>query len=209
MLMKSDISPFDSQETKPYKDDPRVSAMTDLVDAYQRDDIDGYEKILQTNKDLLADPFIAENIDEVTRNMRTKAVLKLIAPYTQFTLEFVSKHLKIPLAEVEDILSFLIVDKQVRGKIDQQGGIVQVESRTDMDRMNAVQDWGKAINNLWNSVLLEEGYRLDEAASLAGHSGHSGHSGHPMSMKMLNGGVGRMKVGNSASGPKRPGGVLR
>ena len=66
MLMQSDINPFDSQETKPYKNDPRISAMTDLVDAFQRDDIHGYETILQKNKDLLEDPFIAENIDEVS-----------------------------------------------------------------------------------------------------------------------------------------------
>ena len=38
MLMGSDINPFDSQETKPYKNDPQIAAMTDLVDAYQRDD---------------------------------------------------------------------------------------------------------------------------------------------------------------------------
>jgi COP9 signalosome complex subunit 2 len=86
MLMKSDINPFDSQETKPYKTDPRISAMTELVDAYQRDDVHGYEKVLQKNQDILADPFIAENIDEITRNMRTKGVVKLIAPYTRMKL---------------------------------------------------------------------------------------------------------------------------
>ncbi|KAK1069689.1 hypothetical protein LTR33_010848, partial [Friedmanniomyces endolithicus] len=43
MLMGSDINPFDSQETKPYKNDPRIAAMTELVDAYQRDDITQYE----------------------------------------------------------------------------------------------------------------------------------------------------------------------
>ena len=69
MLMGSDINPFDSQETKPYKNDPRIAAMTELVDAYQRDDISQYETVLKKNQDLLADPFIAENIDEVSRNM--------------------------------------------------------------------------------------------------------------------------------------------
>jgi COP9 signalosome complex subunit 2 len=206
MLMKSDINPFDSQETKPYKNDHRISAMTDLVDAYQRDDIHGYEKILQSNKDLLADPFIAENIDEVTRNMRTKAVLKLIAPYTQFTLDFISKQLKIPLAEVQDILSYLIVDKQLRGKIDQQRGIVQVESSHDMDRVNAVRQWSQAVGDLMSAVLREDGVRPDE--------GSSGlyippRSSSQSSMKLLNGGVGRMRVGSNVSGPKRSGGVLR
>ena len=42
MLMGSDINPFDSQETKPYKNDPRIAAMTELVDAYQREDIRQY-----------------------------------------------------------------------------------------------------------------------------------------------------------------------
>ena len=31
MLMKSGINPFDSQETKPYKNDPEILAMTNLV----------------------------------------------------------------------------------------------------------------------------------------------------------------------------------
>ena len=31
MLMKSDINPFDSQEAKPYKNDPEILAMTNLV----------------------------------------------------------------------------------------------------------------------------------------------------------------------------------
>lgn len=135
MLSGSDINPFDSQETKPYQNDPRISTMTDLVNAYQLEDIHGYEKILQNNQDLLQDPFIAENIDEVTRNVRTKAVVKLVAPYTRFTLAFISKQLKISLSEVQEIVGFLIVDKRLRGKINQQNGTVEIESSTDMDRV--------------------------------------------------------------------------
>ncbi|CRK47568.1 hypothetical protein BN1723_007625 [Verticillium longisporum] len=89
MLTKSTINPFDSQETKPYKTDPRITAMTDLVDAYQRDDVHAYQKVLEKNRDLLDDPFIAENIDEVTRNMRTKGIVKLIAPYTRMKLAWI------------------------------------------------------------------------------------------------------------------------
>ena len=115
MLMKSDINPFDSQETKPYKNDPRIAAMTELVYAYQRDDIYQYEEVLHTNKDLLADQFIAENIDDVTRNMRTKALVKLIAPYTRMRIDWIARHLRIDEPEVLDIVSYLIVDGQARG----------------------------------------------------------------------------------------------
>jgi COP9 signalosome complex subunit 2 len=166
MLMESSINPFDSQETKPYQNDPRIAAMTNLVDAYQRDDIHSYEKVLQSNGDLLADPFIAENIDEVTRNMRTKAILKLIAPYSRFTLASISRQLKISLREVQDIVSFLIVDKRLRGKIDQSKGTVEIESRADADRVQAVADWSRTIGTLWVSILEEgEGYRVEGDSS--------------------------------------------
>lgn len=174
MLMKSDINPFDSQETKPYKNDPRISAMTNLVDAFQRDDIHSYEAILGQNQDLLADPFIAENIDEVSRTMRTKAVLKLIAPYTRFSLAFVSKQLKIPTTEVQDILSFLILDNKLKGaKIDQEAGTVTMDRKRDADRLAAVDAWATELTKLGKTVLTQgDGFRADESGRIFGALGH-------------------------------------
>lgn len=163
MLMKSDINPFESQETKPYKNDHRIAAMTDLVDAYQRDDIHQYESVLDNNKDLLSDPFIAENIDEVTRNMRTKAVLKLISPYTRFNLAFIGKALKIPVSEVQDILGFLIVDKKVNGKINQQDGTVEIEDDRDKERIRAMKEWTEAISSLYRNVFADsDGFKTQD-----------------------------------------------
>lgn len=173
MLMKSDINPFESQETKPYKNDPRIAAMTDLVDAYQRDDIHQYESVLNNNKDLLSDPFIAENIDEVTRNMRTKAVLKLIAPYTRFNLAFIGKALKIPVSEVQDILGFLIVDKKVKGKINQQDGTVEIEDNSDADRLRAMQEWTSAIGSLYRTVFADgEGFKMPDVQQIGDDNPH-------------------------------------
>lgn len=166
MLMKSNINPFDSQETKPYKSDPRISAMTDLVDAFQRDDIHAYEEILHNNPDVLSDPFIAENIDEVSRNMRTKAVLKLIAPYTRFSLAFISKQIKISLPEVQDILSFLILDQKIPdATIDQETGAVVINRADDHERLQALGTWTSQLNLLWRSVLTNaDGFRLEDSA---------------------------------------------
>lgn len=38
------------QEAKPYKSDNDVLAMTNLVDAYQRNNITEFEKVLKTNR---------------------------------------------------------------------------------------------------------------------------------------------------------------
>ena len=50
MLMESAVDPFDAQEAAPYKQDPEVLAMTNLVAAYQENNIKGFERILKTNK---------------------------------------------------------------------------------------------------------------------------------------------------------------
>lgn len=168
MLMKSDINPFDSQETKPYKNDPRIAAMTELVDAYQRDDIYIYERILQNNRDLLADPFIAENIDEVTRNMRTKAVLKLIVPYTRMKLSWVAKKLRISESEVQDIIGFLILDDKITGKIDQRQGILEIESSRDAERISAISDLSQALAGLYGTIFKDgEGFRNTDTSVAA------------------------------------------
>ncbi|KAI8299886.1 COP9 signalosome complex subunit 2 [Colletotrichum sp. SAR11_240] len=163
MLVKSTINPFDSQETKPYKQDPRITAMTDLVDAYQRDDVHAYENVLQKNQDILADPFIAENIDEVTRNMRTKGVVKLIAPYTRMKLAWIAKQLKISLPEVQDILGFLIVDGKIDGKIDQQAGTLEIQSDADSERTKAMYELTQSVSSLYTTMFKDgDGFRTAE-----------------------------------------------
>ena len=195
MLMKSDINPFESQETKPYKNDPRISAMTDLVDAYQQNDIHRYESILQKNKDVLADPFIAENIDEVTRSLRTSGVLKLIAPYTRFTLAFIAKQLKISIVEVQDIVAFLILDKKLDGKMNQEKGTVEIDSRSDVERTQAMQQWTSAIGSLCKTVLDEsDGFKTEDAQSLGGLSVGSLVSSGTRSNGLGKGGFGKSKV---------------
>lgn len=209
MLMKSDINPFDSQETKPYKNDPRISAMTDLVDAFQRDDIHSYEEILRKNQDVLADPFIAEHIDEVSRNMRTKAVLKLIAPYTRFTLSFISKQIKISIPEVQDILGFLIMDKKLNAKIDQENGTVLVESASDLERLRALQEWTSSLKSLWRTALNDgEGFKVDDvalsqlgsAASSAAYQSGFGDEVRATGAKARAGWKGRPGLGKAAAG---------
>ncbi|KAH0524294.1 hypothetical protein TsFJ059_006823 [Trichoderma semiorbis] len=165
MLMKSNINPFDSQETKPYKTDPRISAMTELVDAYQRDDVHAYEKALRNNQDILADPFIAENIDEVTRNMRTKGVLKLIAPYTRMKLSWIANQLRISEPEVQDILSFLIIDGKIKGSVNQQAGTLEIASDADIARTKALDVLTTSIHELFGAVFREgEGYRNEHSS---------------------------------------------
>jgi COP9 signalosome complex subunit 2 len=69
--MKSGINPFDSQEAKPYKNDNEILAMTNLVSAYQNNDINEFEKILKQNRsNIMDDPFIREHIEGIEGSFR-------------------------------------------------------------------------------------------------------------------------------------------
>lgn len=133
MLMKSDINPFDSQEAKPYKNDPEILAMTNLVNAYQNNDINEFESILKQNRqNIMDDPFIREHIEgasvhfsliqfcmfrslvDLLRNIRTQVLIKLITPYTRIQIPFISQELNIDVAEVENLLVSCILDKYAK-----------------------------------------------------------------------------------------------
>ncbi|KAI1235127.1 hypothetical protein IHE44_0002759 [Lamprotornis superbus] len=128
MLMKSGINPFDSQEAKPYKNDPEILAMTNLVSAYQNNDITEFEKILKTNhSNIMDDPFIREHIEELLRNIRTQVLIKLIKPYTRIHIPFISKELNIDVADVESLLVQCILDNTIHGRIDQVNQLLELD----------------------------------------------------------------------------------
>ena len=120
MLMKSGINPFDSQEAKPYKNDPEILAMTNLVSAYQNNDINDFEKILKQNREtIMDDPFIREHIEDLLRNIRTQVLIKLIKPYTRIKISFISGELNIEPSDVESLLVSCILESTIYGRIDQ------------------------------------------------------------------------------------------
>jgi COP9 signalosome complex subunit 2 len=117
MLMKSAINPFDSQEAKPYKNDPEILAITNLVSAYQNNDINTFESILKSNqKSIMEDTFIREHIEDLLRNIRTQVLIKLIKPYTKINIQFIAKELNIDQNEVESLLVACILDRYKRAR---------------------------------------------------------------------------------------------
>lgn len=113
-LMKSGINPFDSQEAKPYKNDPEILAMTNLVNSYQNNDINEFETILRQHRsNIMADQFIREHIEDLLRNIRTQVLIKLIRPYKNIAIPFIANALNIEPTEVESLLVSCILDEYV------------------------------------------------------------------------------------------------
>lgn len=154
MLMKSDINPFDSQEAKPYKGVPEIVAMTNLVVAYQNNDITEFERILKSNRQtIMEDPFIREHIEELLRNIRTQVLIKLIRPYTLIHLSYIGKALNIDTSEVEALVVQCLLDHSISGKIDQVAGVLTLRSLDQgAGRYAALEKWSRQVANIHESI---------------------------------------------------------
>ncbi|ULU09615.1 hypothetical protein L3Y34_014182 [Caenorhabditis briggsae] len=127
MLIKSDINPFDSQEAKPFKNEPEIVAMTQMVQAYQDNDIQAFEQIMTDHQDsIMADPFIREHTEELMNNIRTQVLLRLIRPYTNVRISYLSKKLKVSEGEVIDLLVGAILDDGLEAKINEESGMIEM-----------------------------------------------------------------------------------
>ncbi|XP_031334594.1 COP9 signalosome complex subunit 2-like [Photinus pyralis] len=159
MLMKSDINPFDSQEVKPYKLDPEIQAMTDLITAYHNTDMKHFEMIFQQNKKtLLDDSFIGEHIEDLIKSVRTQVLLSLIKPYRKIKLKFISDELKIPDDDTENLIALCILDGLIQGRIDQVKQVLVMNGASNVAeaaRYEAVQKLTTHIGNI-NSHLIHK-----------------------------------------------------
>ncbi|KAG5340739.1 hypothetical protein C0989_000403 [Termitomyces sp. Mn162] len=156
MLTGSEVNPFDSQETKPYKADPQIKAMTDLVDAYQRREVHSAEKILKDNHStIMEDSFIRAYIGELLRSLRTQYLIDLIKPYTRLELSFLGKQLNVEIEEVEELLIGLILEGKVEGRIDQVGMRLELDRKQSLEkkRYAALSKWTEALEGVHGAVV--------------------------------------------------------
>ncbi|XP_010922119.1 COP9 signalosome complex subunit 2-like [Elaeis guineensis] len=153
MLMESEVNPFDGQEAKPYKNDPEILAMTNLMAAYQRNEILEFEKILNTNRrTIMDDPFIHNYIEDLLKNIRTQVLLKLIKPYTRIRIPFISKELNVPEKDVEQLLVSLILDNRIQGHVDQVNKLLQRSDRSSLCSYTAMDKWNTQLQSLYQTI---------------------------------------------------------
>ena len=150
--MESQVNPFDSQEARPYRQDPEVLAMTNLVSAYQRNEIGEFEQVLRTHRDaIMGAPFVKTCVGDLLKNVRTQVLLKLIKPYTRIRIPFVSKELNIPEAEVEELLVSVVLDGRISGHIDQVNQLLVLEAKGQEDaakKYASLDKWSTQLKNL-------------------------------------------------------------
>ncbi|EPX74765.1 COP9/signalosome complex subunit Csn2 [Schizosaccharomyces octosporus yFS286] len=152
MLCESEINPFDSPETQPYKENPHVIAMTKLVEAYQKRDIKEVENLLHEHRqDIMEDDFIRQYVDKILYSIRSQVLLEMIQPYTTVQLSLLAEKLGVTTDIVEQSLIGLIMDGRIQGKLDMIHEIYikqnQLTILSDTLTKNAKNIWSEIAKN--------------------------------------------------------------
>ncbi|KAK4536640.1 hypothetical protein CDCA_CDCA09G2665 [Cyanidium caldarium] len=130
MLANSEINPFDSQEALPYRNEPEVVAIIQLVAAYQSQDLHAFEAVLKQDRHILADEFMRPYVRALLNQVREGYLLKLMRPYRRVRIAYLAQcmgaHGTAAEEEVEELLVSLILDGRIRGIIDQCAGVLEL-----------------------------------------------------------------------------------
>jgi len=128
--------------------------MTNLIAAYQKNDIMEFEMILKSNRrTIMDDPFIRNYIEDLLKNIRTQVLLKLIKPYTRIRIPFISQELNVPEKDVEQLLVSLILDNRVQGHIDQVNKLLECGDRSKgMRKYQAIDKWNTQLKSIYQTV---------------------------------------------------------
>jgi COP9 signalosome complex subunit 2 len=156
MLMKSDINPFDSQETKAFRDEPEIVAMTRLIKAYQEHNLKEFQDIVEENKDSIgADLFVKERLEELIDNVRGEALRKIIRPYTSVSIDYLAKEINVSVEEVTRLLTQIILDQDTEYRIDQPANTLYRASteQSQVDRQKVIDNVLDRLESMRNNLI--------------------------------------------------------
>ena len=97
-----------------------MEAMRAVAEAYRVKDTHMFTKVRQDFEDELADAFTQLHLTDMYDRLLEGHLLRLIEPYHRVQLQFLADALKLDSNLVESRLSQMILDKKLRGIVDQQ-----------------------------------------------------------------------------------------
>ena len=156
LLSGSHINPFHSQEAKVYKDDPEVINLMNLRLAYESNDINTVQRILDDKGlGIKDDPYMGEFVEDLYRTTRLAALKAKISPYRVVKIDFLAQQLRISYEETLGLLVHLVINKEIYAQIDEVEGVVEVSSDQagSNKREEASKRWARSLLAIQANIM--------------------------------------------------------
>lgn len=128
ILTESALNPFDSQESKAYRNSEELSFLANLVDAFLDLNIKAFKGVLDTNREYFeSDTLMQYLVPALRQCFQDQFFIKLVKPYTRIRFSFIAKRLQIPEHKVPGLAVQLIADgKLPKARIDDVNRIIEM-----------------------------------------------------------------------------------
>lgn len=111
MLANTGINPFESQETKPYKDHPMMAPLVQLVSAFEIHDLDAFNHCVKKNESVLhKDHLMSQLLNLIVKSLLGHGILEIVKSYRSISLEYLCAQLAVDLAILVESIVHLILD---------------------------------------------------------------------------------------------------
>lgn len=134
---------------------PDVDAMQKVAEAYTNRSLEFFEQTLRDYKEQLGeDPIIFMHISALYETLMQQNLLRLIEPYSRVEVSHVAKLIKLPIATVEMKLSKMILDKKLKGTLDQGNGCLIIFDDVPPDQvfhssLSTIENLGNVVDGLF------------------------------------------------------------
>eukprot|EP01080_Neovahlkampfia_damariscottae_P005013 gene5013-8611_t len=132
MLSNSEINPFEANELKFYTNDKEISIFIELLKYYQSGNFFKFQNLFHQKKEMiLEEKIISKYFETLLKELKKKSIVELLKSYSRIKLRYISKELNIEENELEMVISQLILDKEVNGKLNHVDGIFELKDEND------------------------------------------------------------------------------
>jgi len=136
-----------------------VEAMRAIAEAHRERSIHSFEKVLAKYKEQLQDdPIIHAHLKELYDNLLEQNLIRIIEPFSRVQIPHVAKLINLPVRQVEDKLSEMILDQKFHGTLDQGSGDLIVFDDVPSDKtFEAALDTVKELNSVVDKLYRKAG----------------------------------------------------
>lgn len=135
-----------------------VDAMKDVAAAHSGRSLERFEKTLAEYKaELVDDPIVHAHLNALYNTLKEQNLLRLIEPFSRIEIAHVASLINLPVDDVEEKLSQMILDKKLRGILDQGAGCLIVFddvslSKTYQASLDTLVSMDNVVDSLFRGI---------------------------------------------------------
>jgi len=153
LLENTNISPFESPETKSLVSHEEIVPVVELWNAFEKYDVDKFNSAVK--KAYAGDNFALQFIPTVVRCFQYQKISDIVKAYSKVKITFIADQLKIDVDECEAIIVEFIIDGRLDGTIDQINKVLLMkeEGADEVDtKYKAMGQWSRHVQIVTGAI---------------------------------------------------------